>query len=45
MAEKPDELIVYGGSGKAVRNLESLDLIIKEEKTMPENLVWILKKD
>ncbi len=29
VAEKPDELIVYGGRGKAARNFESLDLIIK----------------
>ncbi len=29
VAEKPEELIVYGGRGKAARNLESLELIIK----------------
>ena len=29
VAEKPDELIVYGGRGKAARNFECLDLIIK----------------
>lgn len=29
VAEKPDELIVYGGRGKAARNFESLDLIIR----------------
>lgn len=29
VAERPDELIVYGGRGKAARNKESLDLIIK----------------
>lgn len=29
VAERPDELIVYGGRGKAARNFESLDLIIK----------------
>lgn len=28
VAEKPEELIVYGGRGKAARNLESLDRII-----------------
>jgi urocanate hydratase len=32
VAEKPDELIVYGGRGKAARNFESLDLIIKALK-------------
>ena len=29
VAEKPDELIVYGGIGKAARNWESFDLIVK----------------
>lgn len=29
VAERPDELIVYGGRGKAARNKESLELIIK----------------
>src|SRR6478609_1409393 len=29
VAEKPDELIVYGGRGKAARSFEALDLIIK----------------
>jgi len=28
VAEKPEELIVYGGRGKAARNIESLDQII-----------------
>jgi urocanate hydratase len=29
VAEKPDELIVYGGTGKAARNHESLECIIR----------------
>src|SRR6478752_1539389 len=29
VAERPDELIVYGGRGKAARSFEALDLIIK----------------
>jgi urocanate hydratase len=29
VAERPEELIVYGGRGKAARNFESLDLILK----------------
>src|SRR3954467_6926923 len=29
VAEKPDELIVYGGRGKAARNFEALDNIIR----------------
>src|SRR5450432_422270 len=34
VAEKPDELIVYGGRGKAARNFKSLDLIIKALKDL-----------
>jgi len=34
VAERPEELIVYGGRGKAARNFESLDLIIKALKEM-----------
>ncbi len=30
VAEKPSELIVYGGMGKAARNQESLDAIRRE---------------
>src|SRR4029077_18041281 len=29
VAEKPDELIVYGGAGKAARNWESYDAILR----------------
>ncbi|HVX28063.1 MAG TPA: urocanate hydratase [Parafilimonas sp.] len=34
VAEKPDELIVYGGRGKAARNFEALDNIIKALKIL-----------
>jgi urocanate hydratase len=34
VAEKPNELIVYGGRGKAARNFESLDLIIRALKQL-----------
>lgn len=37
VAEKPDELVVYGGRGKAARNFESLDLIIKALKDLENN--------
>ena len=30
VAEKPDELIVYGGAGKAARNWNSYDAIVRE---------------
>nr|WP_290936645.1 urocanate hydratase [Haliscomenobacter sp.] len=34
VAEKPEELIVYGGRGKAARNFEALELIIKALKNL-----------
>lgn len=34
VAERPDELIVYGGRGKAARNFEALDNIIKALKML-----------
>jgi urocanate hydratase len=34
VAEKPDELIVYGGRGKAARNFEALDRIIAALKIL-----------
>jgi len=34
VAERPDELIVYGGRGKAARNFEALDNIIKALKIL-----------
>ncbi|MCO6497989.1 MAG: urocanate hydratase [Chitinophagaceae bacterium] len=34
VGEKPDELIVYGGRGKAARNFESLDRIIAALKVL-----------
>jgi urocanate hydratase len=33
-AEKPEELIVYGGSGKAARNWEAYDAIIESLKNL-----------
>src|SRR5687768_16266221 len=30
VAERPEDLVVYGGSGKAARNQESLDAILEE---------------
>lgn len=37
VAERPEDLIVYGGRGKAARNIESLDLIIKALKDLEED--------
>lgn len=37
VAENPEELIVYGGRGKAARNKECLELIFKSLKTLKNN--------
>lgn len=37
VAERPEDLIVYGGRGKAARNFESLDLIIKALKDIEDD--------
>ena len=37
VAERPNDLIVYGGRGKAARNFESLDLIIKALKDLNDD--------
>jgi urocanate hydratase len=34
VAEKPDQLIVYGGAGKAARNWNCFDAIVRELKTI-----------
>ena len=34
VAEKPDELIVYGGTGKAARNWEAFDAIVRTLKEL-----------
>lgn len=37
VAEKPDELIVYGGLGKAARNWDCFNAILKELKNLEED--------
>ncbi len=37
VAEKPEELIVYGGTGKAARNWEAFDLIVKALKDLNDD--------
>ena len=34
VAEKPDQLIVYGGAGKAARNWQSFDAIVRELRAL-----------
>lgn len=43
VAERPEELIVYGGRGKAARNIESLDLIIKGLKDLNEDETLLIQ--
>lgn len=43
VAERPEELIVYGGRGKAARNFEALDLIIKGLKDLEEDETLLIQ--
>jgi len=43
VAEKPEELIVYGGRGKAARNFESLDRIIASLKDLEEDETLLIQ--
>src|SRR6056297_3226183 len=41
-AEKPEELIVYGGDGKAARNWEAFDAILKSlEELEPDETLLV----
>lgn len=43
VAEKPDELIVYGGRGKAARDFESLDKIIRSLKDLENDETLLIQ--
>ena len=43
VAERPDDLIVYGGRGKAVRNFEALDNIIKALKILENDETLLIQ--
>ncbi len=43
VAEKPDELIVYGGSGKAARNWECYHRIVKTLKRLENDETLLLQ--
>ncbi|HYG14543.1 MAG TPA: urocanate hydratase, partial [Bacteroidia bacterium] len=43
VAEKPEELIVYGGLGKAARNWESMDLIVKALRDLEEDETLLIQ--
>ena len=37
VAERPEELVVYGGTGKAARNWEAFDIIVRELRDLENN--------
>src|SRR6266704_6914544 len=43
VAERPDELIIYGGRGKAARSFEALDLIIKSLKDLNDDETLLIQ--
>src|SRR5699024_3749715 len=43
VAENPDELVVYGGIGKAARNWESFEAIVKELKNLEEDETLLIQ--
>src|SRR5688572_30540356 len=43
VAERPDELIVYGGIGKAARNWESFELIVKALQDLNDDETLIIQ--
>jgi urocanate hydratase len=43
VAEKPDDLVVYGGIGKAARNWESFDLIVKALQDLEEDETLLIQ--
>jgi len=43
VAERPDDLIVYGGRGKAARNFEALDAIIRALKDLEEDETLLIQ--
>src|SRR6202142_1819769 len=43
VAEKPDELVVYGGIGKAARNWECFELIVKALKDLNEDETLLIQ--
>lgn len=43
VAERPEDLVVYGGTGKAARNVESLELIVKALKDLEEDETLLIQ--
>src|ERR1051325_338521 len=43
VAEKPDELIVYGGTGKAARNWECYDAIVRSLRNLEDDETLLIQ--
>jgi urocanate hydratase len=43
VAERPEDLIVYGGTGKAARNVESFELIVKALRDLEDNETLLIQ--
>ncbi len=43
VAERPEDLVVYGGTGKAARNWESFDLIVKALKDLENDETLLIQ--
>jgi urocanate hydratase len=43
VAERPQDLVVYGGTGKAARNWESFDAIVRELRTLGDEETLIVQ--
>src|SRR6266852_2811323 len=43
VAERPDDLVVYGGSGKAARNWESFDAIVRSLKALEHDETLLIQ--
>jgi urocanate hydratase len=43
VAERPEDLVVYGGRGKAARNVESFDLIVKALRDLREDETLLIQ--
>ena len=45
VAEKPEDLVVYGGIGKAARNWECFDLIVKALQDLNDDETLLIQRD
>jgi urocanate hydratase len=43
VAERPEELVVYGGTGKAARSWEAFDVIVRELRTLDDDETLLIQ--